>query len=116
MKNFAPCYQSSPTAGDAACSYNGTVYGSGAPFAIPSGGSSSASSASSATASSGTALPTGTGVAPIYPTGANSTGAAGPTGGATSAKPSAPAYTGAASANTVGGALAALGLAAAALL
>jgi len=105
-------YQSSPTAGDAACSFNGTVYpDSGNTFPVP---------ISPASPSGGTSLPSATGGAPIYPTGGNGTGAAGPTGAGGSSSnptgPGAPVYTGAASANKAGGALAVIGLAAAALL
>lgn len=132
VKSFAPCsfplpstykvsiadndtgYQSSPTAGDAACSYNGTVYAeNGTSFPIP---------VSPASPSGGTSLPSPTGVAPIYPTGGNGTGVAGPTGtggsgsSANPTGPGVPVYTGAAVANKAGGALAIFGLAAAALL
>ena len=75
---------------------------------------------SPASPSSGPSLPSATGVAPIYPTGGNGTGVAGPTGtGGGSSTPTgtgAPIYTGAAVANKAGGALAVLGLAAAVLL
>ncbi|MCJ1301876.1 Muc22p [Hypocenomyce scalaris] len=37
VKDYAPCYQSSPTTGDAACSYNGTVYpDTGYPYPVSS--------------------------------------------------------------------------------
>ncbi|KAF1351032.1 hypothetical protein BDV97DRAFT_368711 [Delphinella strobiligena] len=58
--NFSPCWQSSPTAGDAACSKNGTVYpdsGSDAiynctaPFPVPGSVVTSAGSASGTTTS-----------------------------------------------------------------
>jgi len=99
-------YQSSPTAGDAACSFNGTVYpDSGNTFPVP---------ISPASPSGGTSLPSATGGAPIYPTGGNGTGAGGSSSNPTG--PGAPVYTGAASANKAGGALAVIGLAAAALL
>ncbi|KAF6232759.1 hypothetical protein HO173_008973 [Letharia columbiana] len=41
VKGFAPCDESSPTAGDAACSYGGTVYpdGVGPGFPVPGPGS-----------------------------------------------------------------------------
>lgn len=105
-------YQSSPTAGDAACSLNGTVY--------PDNGNSFPVPISPASPSGGTSLPSATGVAPIYPTGGNGTGVASPTGAGGSSSnptgPGAPIFTGAAVANKAGGALAVIGLAAAALL
>lgn len=129
VKSFAPCwfppnhtclivinihagYQSSPTASDAACSYNGTVYpDNGNPFEVPT---------NSASPSSGTALPSGTAVAPVYPTGNNVTAVAGPTGTGvtppTGTGTGAPIFTGAAVANKAGGALAIVGFAAAAFL
>lgn len=105
-------YQSSPNAGDAACSYNGTVYpDNGSPFQVPT---------NSASPSSGTALPSGTGVAPVYPTGNTTTVVVGPTGtGAPSpsgTSTGAPIFSGAAVANKAGSALAVVGLAAAAFL
>ncbi|EPS43043.1 hypothetical protein H072_2969 [Dactylellina haptotyla CBS 200.50] len=43
VKTFAPCYQTSNTTGDAACSYNGIVYpDSGSSFPVPGSSSSSA--------------------------------------------------------------------------
>ncbi|KAF6221243.1 hypothetical protein HO133_002098 [Letharia lupina] len=43
VKDFAPCYESSPAAGDAACSYGGTVYpdGVGPGFPVPGPGNNS---------------------------------------------------------------------------
>lgn len=87
-----------------------------------------------ASPSSGTSLPSATGLAPVFPTGGNATGVAGPTGtgaptftGAagptgTGASPSSPTgtgppiFTGAGVANRAGGALALVGLAAAVFL
>ncbi|MCJ1281841.1 hypothetical protein MMC26_001164 [Xylographa opegraphella] len=57
IKDFAPCYQSSPTTGDAACSYNGIAYpDSGPPFNISSGAPISSSSSSPAPSASTTSL------------------------------------------------------------
>ncbi|KAF3932589.1 hypothetical protein ABW20_dc0107604 [Dactylellina cionopaga] len=71
VKSFAPCYQTSNTTGDAACSFNGIAYpDSGNSFPIPG-----ASSSSSAVASSSVAAPT-------Y--GASSSSVAVPTYGASS--------------------------------
>ncbi|KAK6359214.1 hypothetical protein TWF696_000378 [Orbilia brochopaga] len=51
VKTFAPCYQTSNTSGDAACSFNGIAYpDNGASFPIPSG-SASASEYPSSTSS-----------------------------------------------------------------
>ncbi|TKA71595.1 hypothetical protein B0A49_04728 [Cryomyces minteri] len=59
--NYAPCYQTSTTAGDAACSKNGTVYpASGAPFPVPvAGGSNSTTSASASVSASASASASG---------------------------------------------------------
>lgn len=68
VKTFAPCYQTSNTTGDAACSYNGMAYpDSGEPFAIP--GSSSSSAAPTYGASTSSAAPTygaSTSSVPVY--------------------------------------------------
>ncbi|OCK82306.1 hypothetical protein K432DRAFT_380535 [Lepidopterella palustris CBS 459.81] len=65
VKTFAPCYQSSDVAGDAACSWDGIAYpNNGQPFPIPGGNGASSSSltpTSSATSSSSVVVSTGTG-------------------------------------------------------
>ncbi|MCJ1302451.1 hypothetical protein MMC08_005254 [Hypocenomyce scalaris] len=66
--NYAPCYQSSPTAGDAACSKDGIVYGLNGTFPVP-GTVNTTSSVASASASPSTpanvsTAPYATGTAP----------------------------------------------------
>lgn len=60
VKSFAPCYQSSPTAGDASCSYDGTVYpdDGSAPFPVPSKGDSHSSETESSSYSYGGSMTT----------------------------------------------------------
>ena len=70
-------YQSSTTAGDAACSLDGIVYpASGSPFPIPaskqSAAAGSGTGAATATATETTALATATAISPINPTSVNS--------------------------------------------
>lgn len=78
VKLFAPCYQTSPTAGDAACSYNGIAYpDSGASYAIP-GASGSSSAGSAAGTGSPTVAPYGNG------TTTKASGSAAGTGGSSS--------------------------------
>jgi len=81
VKTFAPCYQSSNSAGDAACSYNGMAYpDSGEPYPIPGYPASSSSSYSSSAApsvyeppsSSSSSSSTSYSVT-IYPTGSSTT-------------------------------------------
>ncbi|KAF3938725.1 hypothetical protein ABW19_dt0200671 [Dactylella cylindrospora] len=65
VKTFAPCYQTSETAGDAACSFNGIAYpDSGESFPIPGYGSSSSSSSAEPTTSSSSSSVS----EPVYPT------------------------------------------------
>ncbi|SLM37901.1 hypothetical protein LPUS_07892 [Lasallia pustulata] len=82
--NYSPCYQSSPTAGDAACSKNGIVYGPNGTFPVPGAVSSSSAVSASATPSTPANATTGP-----YATGT--------TGPGSTLTPSPLTYTGAAS-------------------
>jgi len=76
VKSFAPCFQTSETSGDAACSFNGIAYpDSGEPFPIPGSSVSSSSyvapttyESSSSTSYSVSIYPTDTTTAIVYPT------------------------------------------------
>ncbi|MCJ1224582.1 Mucin-12 [Toensbergia leucococca] len=58
VKDFAPCYQSSPTAGDAACSYNNTIYPDvGMPFPIPPNKTTTTTTCTTSTPTSSTSSP-----------------------------------------------------------
>ncbi|KAF3928619.1 hypothetical protein AA313_de0204959 [Arthrobotrys entomopaga] len=66
VKTFAPCYQTSNTTGDAACSFNGIAYpDSGNSFPIP-GASSSSSAAPTYGGSSSSSVPIYTTSVPVY--------------------------------------------------
>jgi len=68
VKSFAPCYQTSNTTGDAACSFNGIAYpDTGNSFPIPGASSSSSSSSAAPTYGASTSsAPVYTSSAPVY--------------------------------------------------
>lgn len=104
-------YQSSTSAGDAACSKNGIVYGANGPFPVPGGTVSSSSVASASATPSATANVT---------TASNATGTTAGSGSTPKLTPTPSAYTGDASSvfalgdrsQSLGSAVALLGLAA----
>ncbi|MCJ1483630.1 hypothetical protein MMC06_003798 [Schaereria dolodes] len=114
VKVFAPCFQSSPTAGDAACSFDGVAYpDNGSPFNISSGLSNSSSIAVIPTTTTtslvlSTAVTTATGSgSPVY-------GGGNATTTVTKASPPAATFTGGAAGGIAGGVISALVLAVAA--
>ncbi|KAL9132172.1 MAG: hypothetical protein Q9217_000106 [Psora testacea] len=107
VKTFAPCYQSTPTVGDAACSFDGVVYSPHGTFPVPGfttiNCTSAALNTTTSTATVVSALPTlspsTTGAPYPIPAASNvsGTGAIAPTGTATASNTSSPPFTAGAS-------------------